>query len=103
MITHEEMSSMFKLVEVKALSDYRLWVRFDDGVEGEVDLSNLAGQGVFAIWDDYKVFKRVHIDSSGAPSWNDDIDICPDSLYLQVTGKTVEQVFPKIKTTSIDA
>jgi len=93
---------MFKIVEVKALPDYRLWVRYDDGVEGEVDLSHLAGRGIFAAWNDYKVFKRVHIGSSGVPSWNDDIDICPDALYLQVTGKTPEQVFPKLKTTPID-
>ena len=94
---------MYKVIEVKALPDYRLWVRYDDGAEGEVDLSHLAGRGVFAAWDDYKVFESVHISSSGAPSWNDDIDICPDALYLQVTGKTAEQVFPKLKTTSIDA
>ena len=38
---------MLRPVEVKALSDYRLWVRYSDGVTGEVDLSHLAGKGVF--------------------------------------------------------
>ncbi|PYQ57468.1 MAG: DUF2442 domain-containing protein, partial [Acidobacteria bacterium] len=37
---------MPKAVEVEALSDYRIWIRFDDGIAGEVDLSHLAGRGV---------------------------------------------------------
>jgi len=94
---------MFKLAEVKALPNYRLWIRYEDGVEGEVDLSHLVGRGVFTAWTDHKVFEQVHISSSGVPSWDDDIDICPDALYLQITGKTAEQVFPKLKTTPIDA
>jgi Protein of unknown function (DUF2442) len=36
---------MFKPIEVRPLSDYRVWIRFADGVEGEVDLSYLAGRG----------------------------------------------------------
>ena len=94
---------MFKLVEVKALPDYRLWIRYENGIEGEVDLSHLVGRGVFKAWEDQEVFQPVHVSPSGAPSWGDDIDLCPDALYLQITGETVEQVFPKLKTTSIDA
>jgi hypothetical protein len=94
---------MFILVEVKALPDYRLWLHYTDGVEGEVDLSHLAGRGVFAAWDDYQVFEKVHIGTSGAIAWNDDIDLCPDALYLRITGKTPEEVFPKLKTVEVDA
>ena len=32
---------------VKALSKYRIWLEFDDGISGEVDLSDVAGSGVF--------------------------------------------------------
>jgi hypothetical protein len=31
------------------------------------------------------------------------IDLCPDALYLRLTAKTAEDVFPALKTTSIDA
>ena len=41
---------MPKPVEVKALSQYRIWLRYDDGVQGEVDLSDVAGRGVFQAW-----------------------------------------------------
>ena len=42
--------AMFEPLEVKALPDSRIWIRYADGKEGEVDLSHLAGQGVFEIW-----------------------------------------------------
>ena len=41
---------MFEPLGVKALPDSRIWIRYADGKEGEVDLSHLAGQGVFKIW-----------------------------------------------------
>ena len=85
---------MHKITAVKALKDYRLDLRFDDGVTGTVDLSDLVGQGVFASWCDTKVFDSVRIGSSGELVWGDQIDLCPDSLYLKVTGKTANEVFP---------
>ena len=94
---------MFKPIEVKALPDYKLWLRYTDGVEGEVDLSHLAGRGVFAAWDDYQVFEKVHIGKSGAIAWSDDIDLCPDALYLRLTGKRPEEVFPKLKAAEVNA
>ena len=94
---------MFKPVKVKALPDYRLWLRYIDGVEGEVDLSHLAGRCVFATWDDYQVFEKVHIGADGAIAWNDDIELCPDALYLQITGKIPEEVFPKLKAAKVNA
>ena len=36
-----------RLVAAEARPEYRLRVRFSDGVEGEVDLSDVAGKGVF--------------------------------------------------------
>jgi len=39
-------------IQIKPLENYRFWIEFSDGVEGIVDLSYLAGQGVFALWND---------------------------------------------------
>jgi hypothetical protein len=88
---------MKKAVEAKALSGYRIWLRYADGVEGEVDLSDLANRGVFKAWADRKVFEGVHVDGSGAVIWSEDIDLCPDALYMRLTGKSAEEVFPKLK------
>lgn len=65
---------MKKAIQVKPLSGYRIWLKYVDGVEGEVDLSHLAGRGVFKVWTDRKIFENVHVDESGAIAWNEGID-----------------------------
>ena len=89
---------MPKPLEVKPLPNFRLWLRYDDGVSGEVDLSNLAGRGVFKAWEQEEFFKGVRIGSHKEISWSDDIDLCPDSLYMKLTNKTPEDMFPNLKT-----
>ncbi|MHC4470170.1 MAG: DUF2442 domain-containing protein [Planctomycetota bacterium] len=94
---------MVKAREVQPLSDYRIRVRFDDGVEGIADLAHLAGKGVFRIWDEDGVFEGVRIGGSGEIEWSDDVAICPDALYLVITGKKVEELFPNLEETSLGA
>jgi hypothetical protein len=94
---------MFKPVKVKALDGYKLWIEYADGVKGEVNLAHLAGKGVFALWNDYKAFQNVYIGESGEIAWSDEVDLCPDALYLQLTGKTPEEVFPKLRREKIYA
>ncbi len=83
--------------QVKPLKDYRLWIRFSDGIEGIADLSDFAGKGVFAAWNDYREFEKVHIGSSGEIAWSDTIDMDPDAIYLKITGKKPEDLFPKLR------
>ena len=88
---------MAKITKVEVLQGYRLELAFDDGVCGVVDLSDLAGRGVFALWGDRPVFELVRIGSFGELVWGDQIDLCPDSLHLRVTGKKPEDVFPALR------
>ena len=94
---------MIKPLEAKAMPDYCLWIRFSDGVEGEVDLSALVGQGVFEAWKDPGAFKDVTIGPGRSLSWGDEIDLCADSLYLEITGKKPEEVFEKLRTAEVNA
>ena len=87
---------MVKITNVRVLQGYRLELAFDDGVCGVVDLSDLVGKGVFALWRDHHVFEQVWIGSFGELVWDDKIDLCPDSLYLKATGKRPEDVFPAL-------
>ena len=84
---------MIRPVEVRPLPRYRLWLRYQDGTEGEVDLSHLAGRGVFAAWDQGDVFGQVKLGHHGQLEWPGDVDLCPDALYLTLTGKRPEDVF----------
>ncbi|MGI8782790.1 MAG: DUF2442 domain-containing protein [Acidobacteriota bacterium] len=94
---------MKKAIEVRPLSGYRIWLKYTDGETGEVDLSHLAGRGVFKVWADRRVFEGVHVDPSGAIAWSEDIDLCPDTLYLRLTGKPIDELFPKLKPSPVDA
>jgi hypothetical protein len=92
-----------KPLEVKALGGYKIWLRYEDGSEGEVDLSHLAGRGVFKLWDDDEAFKRVYVGPHGEIAWSDEIDLCPDTLYMRLTGKRPEEVFPTLSAHGVDA
>ena len=88
---------MHRILAVKVLEGFRLQLAFEDGVCGTVDLSDLAGKGVFALWFNREFFEGVRIGSSGELAWSDRIDLCPDSLYLKITGKKPEDVFPTLR------
>jgi hypothetical protein len=98
-----ESQAMFKPIEVKPLPGYRLWLRYTDGTSGEVDLSDFVGKGVFALWNDRSAFEQVRIGEHGEVVWSDQVDLCPDALYLQLTGKTPEDVFPNLNEMKVNA
>lgn len=88
---------------VEPRTSYRIWIRYEDGASGEVDLSHLAGRGVFALWDVPDQFEAVFITPDGAIAWGEDIELCPDALYLQLTGKPIEDVIPGIRSLAQNA
>ncbi|MDO9301233.1 MAG: DUF2442 domain-containing protein [Anaerolineales bacterium] len=88
---------MLKPIEVKTLKNYRLHIKFSDGVAGEIDLSEFAGKGVFKLWNDYSKFESAAIGSSGEIIWNDQVDMDSVNMYLKITGKKIEDVFPKLR------
>lgn len=78
---------MHKIIEGKPLAVYKVWIKFSDGVEGTVDLSELVGKGVFSAWEDKNFFNSVFIDpESHTIAWEGGIDLCPDTLYAKVLG-----------------
>ena len=94
---------MPKLVQVEPVRDYKLRLRYADGVAGEVDLSHLVGQGVFALWSDPAAFASLSIGSAGEVRWNDEVDLCADALYLELTGLRPEDLFPSLSEASLHA
>ena len=85
------------ITEVKPLEKYRLNIKFSDGVEGVVDLSEFAGIGVFALWNDYSQFEKVKIGKSGELIWNEEVDMDGLAIYLKLTRKKPEDVLPKLR------
>ena len=85
---------MIKPTKVKALDRYKIWIEFEDGESGEIDLEGLSGKGVFRKWEDRDYFEDVKIGPDRAIIWGDgeEIDMCADWAYLELTGKTVEEI-----------
>jgi hypothetical protein len=86
-----------KITEAKPLPGFRLALQFDNGEGGVVDLTDFVGVGVFAAWEEPGVFERVSITPEGAVEWPEELDMCPDALYLRMTGKRPEDVFPTLR------
>jgi hypothetical protein len=86
-----------KIVAAKPLTAFRIELQFDNGESGVIDLSSFAGRGVFATWDESGVFEQVSVSAEGALQWPGEIDMCPDSLYLRMTGRRPEDVFPSLQ------
>ncbi len=81
---------MERIVAVRALPGYRLWLRFTDGAEGEVDVSHLVGRGVFRAWQDVSLFERVYVDPDcQTVCWPGNLDLDPDVLYSRLTGRAL--------------
>jgi hypothetical protein len=77
------------IVEVRPLDGYRLYLRFEDGVQGEVDLGTIIlFDGVFAPLKDRVHFEQVRVNSEvGTICWPSGADLDPDVLYARITGK----------------
>ena len=76
---------MPRLTEAVARDDCRLFVRFEDGTSGEVDLSSRLFGPMFDSLKDPSYFARVTVDEYGAPTWPNGADLAPDALYRQLT------------------
>lgn len=97
---------MFRLVDVKALNDHVIWVKFEDGVEGEVDLSGfIARGGLFKEWGNRTFFDSVLISDDNTVKWGDSDfhELCGDSLYMKVTGISIEEYSKRSNTNLIHA
>ena len=94
-----------RLMAAEPHDGFGIWLRYADGVEGEVHLSHLIGKGAFAAWRDPDFFSGVHAVAGGGIDWSEEIDLCPDALYLQITGKSPDDIWPglKARTKSPDA
>lgn len=85
---------MIRPTKVKPLDGYKIWVEFEDGAGGEIDLSELVVKGVFSKWSDREFFEDVKIGPDRAIIWGDgeEIDMCADWAYMEVTGKTLDEI-----------
>jgi len=71
-----------EVIDARHLGEHRVWVKFDDGLEGEVDLSDLLRGPVFEPLKDPAYFANFTVDWT--LTWPNGADIAPESLYTRV-------------------
>lgn len=70
------------VVDAKYISGYKIWMKFDTGDEGEVDLADILWGEVFEPLKDREKFRRFKVDpEAGTIVWENGADLAPESLY----------------------
>lgn len=73
---------MIRVTEARLVRDFVVWVRFNDGSEGEVDLSNELDGPVFEPLKDPKVFAQFKVDPDvHTLVWPNGADLAPEFLH----------------------
>jgi hypothetical protein len=76
---------MADIIEVRHLRDFTVWIKYDDGTEGEVDISRSFRGPVFEPLRDVEYFKQVRVNHDiGTIVWPNGADVAPETLYGRV-------------------
>lgn len=71
--------------EAKYLHDYVIWVRFNNGAEGEVNLKDELYGEVFEPLKDLRMFKSFRVDPIlETIVWENGADLAPEFLYAKM-------------------
>ena len=76
----------WRVAFVTALPGWRLYVRFNDGLEGEVEMErevHAPDAGVFAELADPDRFAAARVEF-GAVTWPGEIDLAPDAMHAEI-------------------
>lgn len=78
----EDRDYMPVVVAAKYLSDYKIHLTFDNGIEKIADCSKWLKGGIFEPLKDKEYFKQFFVDS-WTISWENGADIAPETLYKE--------------------
>lgn len=85
-----------KLKEAKYQGDYRVWLKFADGIEGEVDLEKELWGEVFQPLRDKARFAELSVnDDIDTLVWPNGADFSPEFLYQQLCPDYMLKPAPK--------
>ncbi len=76
---------MNKIVSIKVLENYYVWIQFQDGETKTIDFQQLIGRGISVLLLDKEYFEKATIDNGGGLEWPNGVDFCPNFLKEYVT------------------
>jgi hypothetical protein len=74
-------------VEAKHIQDYQVWIKFDDGKSGKINLIDEIWGEVFEPLKDINYFRNFKIENDTL-SWENEADLAPDFLYELLNQQT---------------
>ena len=85
-----------KVQEVKYISDYIISIKFEDGVSGNIELSDLVQKGIFKVLQDKSEFAKVYTNGYSI-AWSNELEIDTTTIYSELTGKNFGEILsPKL-------
>lgn len=73
---------LIDVIDVKPKDDYLLFLEFENGEKKEFDCKTLFDKKPFQVLQDKRFFKRAKV-AFGTVVWSDEIDIAPETLYIE--------------------
>lgn len=74
------------VVEARYAHDYTIWLKFNDGAEGEIDLGGELEGEAFSPLQDPEVFRRFIVDPEiNTVVWDSGVDFAPEFLHENMT------------------
>jgi hypothetical protein len=70
-----------RVINVKPIQDYSLYLWFTNGEEGILDMKPYLDKGIFKDLKDVSMFNSVR-PFVGTIQWANEADLCPDTVYL---------------------
>ena len=85
-----------KVQEVKYIADYTISIKFDDGVNGTIELNDLVQKGIFKVLQDKNQFAKVYTNGYSI-AWSNELEIDATTIYSELTGKNFGEILsPKL-------
>ncbi len=73
---------MLEVIRARYQEEYKIWVEFNDGVAGVIDLSDVLWGPMFEPLKDLERFQRFAVsDVLHTLVWENDADLAPECLY----------------------
>jgi hypothetical protein len=76
---------LIDVIQARYVRNFTIWVKFEDGSEGEIDLSGELYGPVFEPLKDVTFFRQVRVDPElGTIVWPNGADLAPEFLYEKI-------------------
>ena len=84
------MNFFLHVEEAKYVENYKVWLRFNSGEKGEIDLCDSLDGPIFRPLKEVEYFKSFHIEGNTI-SWDNGADFAPEYLLEKLSSNRVAE------------